>query len=145
MRTFFQTKEAALKNRKWILIDAENKIVGRVASEVAAILRGKNNPAFTPHNDDGDFVIVVNAAKIKFSGNKEKDKLYHVHSGYVSGLRTDTVSDLRQQKPEEIMKRAVWGMLPHTALGRRQLKKLKIFAGAEHIHAAQTPELTSSL
>jgi large subunit ribosomal protein L13 len=145
MRTFFQTKEVALRDRKWVLVDAENKIVGRVASEVAAILRGKKNPAFAPHNDDGDFVVVVNAAKIKFSGNKERDKLYYVHSGYVSGLRTDTVGDLRQQKPEEIVKRAVWGMLPHTALGRQQLKKLKIFAGAEHTHAAQTPELSSTL
>lgn len=140
MRTHFQTKEEALKNRKWILVDAENKIVGRIAAEIATILRGKNNPAYAPHNDDGDFVVVVNAEKVKFSGNKEEDKLYHSHSGYTAGIRTDTVADLRAKKPEEILRHAVWGMLPHTALGRQQMKKLKIFAGSQHTHLAQQPQ-----
>ncbi len=137
MRTYFQTREEALKNRKWVLIDAEDKIVGRVAAEVAAILRGKNNPAFAPHNDDGDFVVVVNAAKIKFSGTKENDKQYYNHTGFVSGMRVENPAIVRAKKPEEIVKRAVWGMLPHTALGRQQIKKLKIFAGKEHNHSAQ--------
>ena len=140
MRTHFQTREEALQNRKWILVDAENKIVGRVAAEIAAILRGKNNPAYAPHNDDGDFVVVINAEKIKFSGNKEVDKLYHSHSGYTGGIRTDTVAELREKKPEEILRHAVWGMLPHTALGRQQMKKLKIFIGSEHTHSAQQPQ-----
>ena len=139
-RTYFQTKEEALKNRKWVLVDAENKIVGRIAAEIANILRGKNNPAYAPHNDDGDFVVVINAEKVKFSGNKEENKLYHSHSGYTAGIRTDTVGDLRAKKPEEIIRHAVWGMLPHTSLGRRQMRKLKIYKGPKHDHSAQQPQ-----
>lgn len=139
MKTYFQTNEEARANRKWVLINAENQIVGRVAARAASILRGKENPAHSPHNDDGDFVVVINAEKIKFSGNKAEQKIYYTHSGYTAGIRADVAGELQKDKPEEIIKRAVKGMLPKTTLGRQQLYKLKVYAGAEHPHQAQQP------
>ena len=139
MKTYFQTNEDALANRKWVLINAENQIVGRVATKVASILRGKENPAHSIHNDDGDFVVVINAEKIKFSGNKAEQKVYYTHSGYTAGIRADVAGDLLKNKPEEVLRRAVKGMLPKTTLGRQQLTKLKVYVGAAHPHQAQQP------
>lgn len=139
MKTYYQTNEDALANRKWVLINAENQIVGRIATKIASILRGKHNPGHSLHNDDGDFVVVINAEKMKFSGNKAEQKVYYTHSGYTAGLRADVAGELLQKKPEEIIKRAVKGMLPKTTLGRQQLTKLKVYVGAEHPHQAQQP------
>ncbi|MCC6931951.1 MAG: 50S ribosomal protein L13 [Deltaproteobacteria bacterium] len=139
MKTYFQTKEDAQAQRKWVLVDATDQVVGRLASKVAAILRGKNKPAHTPHNDDGDFVVVINAEKIRFTGKKLEQKHYYKHSGYTAGIRDDAASDLINDNPTEIIRHAVWGMLPNNSLGRQQMTKLKIFAGSAHNHQAQTP------
>ena len=139
MKTFFQTREDAQEKRKWVLVDATDQVVGRLASKVAAILRGKDKPAHSPHNDDGDFVVVINAAKAKFTGKKLEQKHYYVHSGYTAGIRDDVAGDLMQNNPSEVIRHAVWGMLPNSSLGRQQMSKLKIFAGSEHDHQAQTP------
>ena len=143
MKTHFETNENAKASRKWFLVDAENQRVGRLASEIAKILRGKNNPRFTPHNDTGDFVVVVNAEKVSFSGQKMEQKEYHHHTGYVGGLKTETAAELLERKPAAILEKAVKGMMPKTALGRNQLKKLKVYSGTEHPHAAQQPESIS--
>ncbi len=135
--TQFLSTEESLKNRKWVLVDAAGQRVGRIATQIAAALRGKNNPKFTPHNDCGDFVVVVNADKIEFSGQKLANKIYHKHTGYVGHLQETSAEDMLATKPEEIIRLAVRGMLPKSALGRNQLKKLKIYTGAEHPHAAQ--------
>ncbi len=123
----------------WWVISAAGKPLGRLAARVASILRGKHKPSFTPNADCGDFVIVTDAAKVVLTGNKLVDKIYYRHSGYPGGLKAESAGHLLQRKPEELIRRAVWGMLPHTALGRKQLKKLKIYADSEHPHEAQQP------
>ncbi len=126
--------------RQWYLVDAENQTLGRLATEVASVLRGKNNPNFAPHIDAGDFVVVINAEKVKVSGNKASDKLYRRHSGRPGGMKTETFSALQARIPERIIEKAVKGMLPHNALGRQLFRKLKVYKGAEHPHAAQQPK-----
>ncbi len=137
MKTFSAKKEEM--ERKWYLVDAEGKILGRLASEVAKVLRGKNKPQFTPHVDTGDFVVVINAEKIKVTGNKMTDKVYHHHSGYLGGLKTLTLTQMMERDPEEVIRKAVWGMLPKNRLGKRLITKLKVYAGKEHPHQAQVP------
>jgi len=127
-------------NRQWYLVDAENQTLGRLATEVAAVLRGKNNPSFTPHLDTGDFVVVVNAEKIKVSGSKSSQKLYRRHSGRPGGMKTETFEALQERIPERIVEKAIKGMLPHNALGRQMYRKLKVYKGSEHPHAAQNPQ-----
>lgn len=138
MKTFSARKEDVKKN--WYLIDAEDKVVGRLAARIAMILRGKNKPIFTPHVDTGDFVVVVNAEKVRFTGRKWIQKKYYRHSGYPGGLKEIVARKLLQQKPEEVLRHAVWGMIPHNRLGRQMMKKLKIYAGPEHPHQAQKPQ-----
>lgn len=125
--------------REWLVVDAEGKTLGRVACEVASILRGKHKPEYTPHVDCGDFVVVVNAEKIQVSGKKETQKLYRHHSGFPGGFKEETLAHLRARKPIAIIEKAVRGMLPHSRLGDRQFTKLKVYAGPEHPHSAQQP------
>ena len=126
--------------RKWYVVDAEGKTLGRLASEVAKVLRGKNKPEFTPHVDTGDYVIVVNAEKIQVTGKKLDQKIYYHHSEYVGGMKEATLREMMQKKPEFVITHAVKGMLPKGPLGRQMLKKLHVYAGPEHNHAAQKPE-----
>lgn len=126
--------------RKWYVIDAEDKTLGKIASEVASILRGKKKPIYTPHVDTGDYVIVINAEKVRVTGKKEEQKIYKSHSGYPGGLKETTLIELRAKKPEEIIRHAVKGMMPKGKLGRQMFKKLKVYAGPEHPHTAQNPE-----
>ncbi len=127
--------------RQWYLVDAENQTLGRLASEVAAVLRGKNKPTYTPHLDTGDFVVVINADKIRVSGNKPTQKLYRRHSGRPGGMKTETFAHLQARIPERIVEKAIKGMLPHNALGRQLFRKLKVYKGSEHPHAAQQPQV----
>jgi len=126
--------------RDWYLVDVENKVLGRVASEIASILRGKKKPIYTPSVDTGDFVIVVNAEKIALTGKKSSDKVYYSHSGFPGGLKSITAGKLLEKKPEDLIKKAVKGMLPKNKLARHMLSKLKIYAGTEHPHKAQQPK-----
>lgn len=126
--------------RKWYVVDAEGKTLGRLASEVANVLRGKNKPTYTPHIDTGDYVIVVNAEKIQVTGKKLDQKIYYHHSEYVGGMKEATLREMMQKKPEFVITHAVKGMLPKGPLGRQMLKKLHVYAGPEHNHAAQKPE-----
>jgi len=126
--------------RDWYLVDADNQILGRLASRVAQILRGKNKRYFTPHMDMGDFVVIINAEKVKVTGNKEADKTYFRHSGYPGGITEVNLKKVRQQHPEKIITNAVKGMLPHNRLGRQLLTHLKVYSGTEHPHAAQLPK-----
>lgn len=126
--------------RKWYVIDAEGKTLGKLAVEAAMILRGKKKPTYTPHVDTGDYVIVVNAEKVCVTGKKESDKIYKHHSGYPGGLKETPLKELRAKQPEEIIRHAVKGMMPKGKLGRQMYKKLKVYAGPEHPHAAQHPE-----
>ena len=126
--------------RKWYVVDAEGKTLGRLASEVANVLRGKNKPTFTPHIDTGDYVIVVNAEKINVTGKKLDQKIYYHHSEYVGGMKEATLKEMMQKKPEFVITHAVKGMLPKGPLGRQMLKKLFVYAGPEHKHVAQKPE-----
>ena len=126
--------------RKWYVIDAEDKTLGKIASEVASILRGMKKPIYTPHVDCGDYVIVINAEKVRVTGKKEEQKIYKSHSGYPGGLKETTLRELRAKKPEEIIRHAVKGMMPKGKLGRQMFKKLKVYAGPEHPHTAQNPE-----
>jgi large subunit ribosomal protein L13 len=125
---------------KWYVVDASDLILGRLATVVAARLRGKHNPLFTPHTDTGDFVIVINAEKIRLTGKKWTQKLYHHHTGYIGGLKTASARELMEKRPEELVRRAVKGMLPKNRLGSQLYTKLKVYAGGEHPHQAQTPE-----
>jgi large subunit ribosomal protein L13 len=125
---------------KWYVVDASGAILGRLASTVAARLRGKHNPLFTPHVDTGDFVIVINADKIRLTGKKWVQKLYHRHTGYIGGLKTESARELMQKRPEELIRRAVKGMLPKNKLGSRLFTKLKVYTGDHHPHQAQQPE-----
>lgn len=126
--------------RKWYVVDAEGKTLGRLASEVANVLRGKNKPTYTPHIDTGDYVIIVNAEKIQVTGKKLDQKIYYHHSEYVGGMKEATLREMMQKKPEFVITHAVKGMLPKGPLGRQMLKKLHVYAGPEHNHAAQKPE-----
>lgn len=126
--------------RKWYVVDAEGKTLGRLASEVANVLRGKNKPTYTPHIDTGDYAIVVNAEKIQVTGKKLDQKIYYHHSEYVGGMKEATLREMMQKKPEFVITHAVKGMLPKGPLGRQMLKKLHVYAGPEHNHAAQKPE-----
>mgnify|MGYP001244014322 FL=1 len=130
--------------RNWFLVDAKGQTLGRLASEIANVLRGKNKPSFTPHLDTGDFVIVVNAEKIEVSGKKASQKLYRRHSGRPGGMKIEKFETLRDRIPERIIEQAVKGMLPHNSLGRQQFKKLKVYKGSEHPHDAQNPVLLES-
>jgi large subunit ribosomal protein L13 len=125
--------------RAWYLIDATEKVVGRVAARAAVLLRGKHKPYFTPHVDCGDHVVVINAGKAKFTGSKEEKKLYTRYSGYMGGQKVETARQLRARKPEALIERAVSGMIPHNRLGRRIMKKLHVYPGPEHPHVAQQP------
>jgi len=127
-------------SREWFIVDAEGQTLGRLASEIAQIIRGKKKPFFTPHMDMGDFVVVVNAEKIKVTGNKEKDKTYFRHSGYPGGVTQISLREVRQDYPERIITNAVKGMLPHNRLGRQLLTHLKVYSGTDHPHAAQLPK-----
>ncbi len=125
--------------REWLLVDAADKTLGRLASEIAQILRGKNKPTYTPHVDTGDFVVVVNCEKIKVTGAKATDKVYYHHTGHPGGLKSETFQEAIAKHPERVIQHAVKGMLPKGTLGRQMLKKLKVYAGPEHPHAAQQP------
>jgi large subunit ribosomal protein L13 len=138
MKTFSPTP--ADINPEWFVVDAENKILGRLATQIACRLRGKHKPEFAPHMDNGDFIVVINCAKVALTGKKLTDKKYYRHSGYPGGLKETTLGKLLSKKPEEVILRAVRGMLPKNSLGRTILKKLKVYAGAEHPHAAQQPK-----
>ena len=127
--------------RKWYVVDAEGQTLGRLASEIAKVLRGKNKPVFTPHVDTGDYVIVVNAAKVKVTGKKLEQKIYYNHSEYVGGMKETTLKEMMAKKPEKVMELAVKGMLPKGPLGRAMIKKLHVYAGPEHANQAQKPEV----
>jgi len=137
MKTYQAKKEEIQHN--WYLVNAEGKVLGRLASELAKILRGKNKPIYTPHVDTGDFVVVVNAEKVILTGKKMKDKMYYHYTGYPGGIKEINAEKLLEKKPTEILKMAVRGMLPKNSLGRNMLKKLKIYAGPDHPHEAQKP------
>jgi large subunit ribosomal protein L13 len=139
-RTFVATKAQAAANRAWYVVDAANKPLGRVASEIARVLRGKHKPTFTPHEDTGDFVIVVNADKVRLTGNKLDGKFYYHHSGIPGGFWTESYRHLLARKPEFPIEKAVKGMLPKNVLGRQMLTKLKVYASPDHPHAAQKPQ-----
>ena len=138
MKTYVATP--ATRERNWLVVDATGKTLGRLATEIANVLRGKRKPEYTPHCDVGDFVIVVNAEKVSVTGNKRQEKRYYRHSGFPGGLRSRTFEEMIQRRPEEVLRLAVNGMLPRTRLGRQQLRKLKIYAGPEHPHQAQQPK-----
>ena len=137
MRTF--TATPATINHKWYVVDATDKVLGRLATEVASRLRGKHKAEYTPHMDTGDYIVVINAEKIGVTGNKEKDKMYHHHTGYVGSLKSIPLGKLRETHPDRIIKTAVKGMLPKNSLGRTMYRKLKVYAGSEHPHEAQQP------
>ncbi len=139
MKTTFMANQENL-NRDWLIIDATDLTVGRLASEVASILRGKHKPTFTPHVDCGDFVIIINADKVKFTGNKLEDKIYYRHSNHPGGLKEETAGKLLARKPERVMEKAIKGMLPKTKLGRQMYRNLYVYAGSAHPHAAQQPK-----
>jgi len=138
MKTYVASTED--RDRQWVVVDAEGQTLGRLATRIADALRGKRKPTYTPHIDVGDFVVVVNAEKISVTGAKRTEKLYHRHSGYPGGLRTRTLTEMLDKRPEEVIRLAVKGMLPKNRLGRKQLTKLKVYAGPEHPHAAQKPQ-----
>ncbi|HEK85403.1 MAG TPA: 50S ribosomal protein L13 [Candidatus Aminicenantes bacterium] len=138
MKTYHPKREEI--QQKWWLINADGQILGRLATEIAILLRGKNKPQFAPSVDTGDFVVVINAEKIKTTGNKIEDKIYYSHSLYPGGLKEKKLKEMLAAKPEEVIRRAVWGMIPKNKLGRAVIKKLKIYRGPEHPHQAQNPE-----
>lgn len=139
MKTY-SVKQRDIK-REWYLVDASGKVLGRLASRVASILKGKHKPTYSPHLDVGDHVIIINADKIKVTGKKFHQKMYYHHTGYPGGLRSVSFRKIFQEKPERILYHAIWGMLPHNRLGRKMIKKLRIYAGAEHPHQAQKPKV----
>ena len=140
MSTYFPSGKGLAENRKWYVVDASGKTVGRLATEVARMISGKNNPAWTPYMDMGDHVVVINARKAVFTGSKNNDKLYRRHTLYPGGLRETTVKEMFEKKPERVIELAVKGMLPKTKLGKAMAKKLKVYADADHRHKAQKPE-----
>ena len=137
MKTFVATPET--RQRGWYVVDAEGKTLGRLATQIADALRGKRKPEYTPHVDTGDFVVVVNAEKVRVTGDKRAAKRYYRHSGYPGGMRSRTLGEMLERRPEEVIRLAVRGMLPRNRLGRKQLTKLKVYAGPDHPHAAQQP------
>ena len=139
MKTF--SAKANEVKRDWFLVDANGKTLGRIATEVASRLRGKHKAEFTPHVDTGDYIVIVNASKLKVTGNKFDDKMYQYHTGYIGNLKSIPFKDLIKKKPEYVIKKAVKGMLPKGPLGREMARKMKVFAGSEHTHAAQHPQL----
>ncbi|MFI3245740.1 MAG: 50S ribosomal protein L13 [Ferrimonas sp.] len=139
MKTFSAKPESV--QRDWFIVDAEGKTLGRLATEVASRLRGKHKPEYTPHVDTGDYIVIINAEKITVTGNKFNDKMYYRHSGYPGGIKEINFADLQARKPEMIIEKAVKGMLPKGPLGRAMFRKLKVYAGAEHKHAAQQPQV----
>ncbi|OGT57852.1 MAG: 50S ribosomal protein L13 [Gammaproteobacteria bacterium RIFCSPHIGHO2_12_FULL_43_28] len=143
MKTYFATNETS--EQKWYVVDASGKVLGRLASQIAKCLRGKHKPEFTPHADAGDYIIVINAASVKVSGRKEQDKKYFSHSGFPGGIKETTFEKLQEKDPVQIIELAVKGMLPNNPLGRAMFRKLKVYPGAEHPHAAQQPELINLL
>ncbi len=138
MKTYVATP--ATRERNWLVVDATGQTLGRLATQIADTLRGKRKPEYTPHCDVGDFVIVVNAERVAVTGNKLQAKRYYRHSGYPGGLRFRTLEDMLERRPQEVIRMAVKGMLPRTRLGRQQLRKLKVYAGPDHPHAAQQPQ-----
>jgi large subunit ribosomal protein L13 len=138
MKTYVATPET--RQRDWVLFDADGATLGRLATQIADALRGKRKPDYTPHCDTGDFVVVVNAAKIRVTGNKLEQKRYYRHSGYPGGIRSRTLAEMMDRRPEEVIRKAVKGMLPTNRLAAAQLRKLKVYAGPEHPHAAQSPK-----
>ena len=140
MRTTYMAKTNEVE-RKWFVVDATGKTLGRLATEVASLIRGKHKPQFTPHVDTGDFVVVINAEKIVLTGNKMADKMYYRHSGYSGGLKATPAHEMISRKPERVIELAVHGMLPKNRLGEKMKLKLKVYAGAEHPHQAQNPEV----
>ena len=139
MKTYVANSET--RERSWLIVDAEGQTLGRLATQIADALRGKRKPMYTPHVDTGDFVVVVNAEKISVTGAKRQEKMYYRHSGYPGGLKSRTLNDMLERRPEEVIRLAVKGMLPKNRLARKQLTKLKVYAGPEHPHAAQQPTL----
>lgn len=139
MKTYVAKEQEVEK--KWYLVDAKDIVLGRLATQIAVHLRGKHKPIFTPHTDTGDFVVVINADKVVLTGNKWDNKIYYRHSGYIGGLKQISARKLMEKKPDQVLYMAVKRMLPKNSLGRRQLKKLKIYAGSEHPHEAQNPQL----
>ncbi|MDO2948219.1 50S ribosomal protein L13 [Aeromonas simiae] len=139
MKTFVAKPETV--KRDWYVVDAEGKTLGRIATEIAARLRGKHKAEYTPHVDTGDYIIVINAEKVRVTGNKTTDKMYHAHSGFPGGIKSISFDKLIQRKPEMVIEAAVKGMLPKGPLGRAMFRKLKVYAGAEHNHAAQQPQV----
>ena len=139
MNSYMQKKETV--ERKWYVIDAEGQVLGRVAAKAAHMLRGKHKPTYTPHIDCGDYIIIINAEKAVLTGNKLEDKMYYNHSMYPGGLRVTSAKVMQEQYPVEMVERAVKGMLPHNRLGRQMYKKLFVYAGSEHPHMAQKPEV----
>lgn len=140
MQKTYMPKGNETSSQKWYIVDASGKTLGRLASQVAHVLRGKHKPTFTPHMDMGDHVIVINAGEVQLTGQKMQQKLYYRHTGYPGGLKTQTAAELLERQPEKLVELAVWGMLPHNRLGRRQIRKLRVYAGADHPHVAQQPE-----
>ena len=138
MKTYVATPQD--RERNWVLVDANGQNLGRLATQIADLLRGKRKPTYTPHCDVGDFVVVVNAEKISVTGNKRTEKMYHRHSGHPGGLKSRSLNEMLERRPEEVLRIAVKGMLPKNRLARKQITKLKIYAGPEHPHAAQKPE-----
>lgn len=138
MKTAFVKKEEV--NRRWFIFDATGQTLGRFASRIAKVLMGKNKPTYTPNVDNGDFVVVINAEKIKVTGKKLTDKIYYHHTGYIGNLKAETLKERLGKEPEEVIVDAVWGMLPKTRLGRKMIKKLKVYRGSEHPHISQKPE-----
>ncbi|MDL2292315.1 50S ribosomal protein L13 [Acholeplasma sp. OttesenSCG-928-E16] len=139
MKTYMAKKETI--ERKWFVVDADGKTLGRLATEVASVLKGKHKPIYTPHVDCGDYVVVINAEKIKLTGKKWSDKMYYSHSGYSGGLKSTPAKEVMKKHPTRIVEKAIIGMLPHTVLGSQMAKKLFVYAGPEHKHAAQKPEV----
>jgi len=140
MKTYSQSKEDALQSRKWLMVNAEGVTLGRLASEVAVLLKGKHKTSYTPHVDGGDFVVVINAEKLQVTGKKREQKMYRHHSGFVGGLKELGYERVMNRFPERILRHAVKGMLPSGSLGRSMINKLKVYTGPEHPHKAQKPE-----
>lgn len=138
MKTFSAKQETV--KPEWFVIDATDKVLGRLSTEIARRLRGKHKPEYTPHVDTGDYIVIVNAGKVRVTGNKEQDKMYHHHTGYIGSLKSINLAKLRQKHPERIIEKSVKGMLPKNSLGRTMFKKLKVYAGATHEHVAQQPQ-----
>ena len=140
LKTYIAKENEVLESRRWFIVDAENMILGRMASQIASVLKGKHKPFYSPHQDVGDFVVVVNAEKIRVTGNKVKEKMYYRHSGYPGGQKETSLQQMLQKHPERVIELAVKRMLPKNVLGRKMFLKLKVYAGPDHPHKAQLPE-----